>query len=51
MASLPKTEMTEDAIIRQLVRLLALCDEAGLDLDLMLNSARFIYDGDVEVGT
>ena len=48
---MPKADSLDDAIIRQLVRLIALCEQHGLDLDLLMHEAQLIYDGEPEVGS
>jgi len=49
MSHSPKVETVEDAVIAQLVRLIELCEEHGLDLELMMNAAWFRYDGEPDV--
>ena len=51
MTHSPQAENLEDAIIRQLVRLIELYEQHGLDLDVMMNSAWHIHDGEPEIGT
>jgi hypothetical protein len=51
MSHSPKVETIEDAVIRQLVRLMGLCEEHDLDLDLMINAAQLIHSGEPEIGT
>jgi hypothetical protein len=41
----------EDAIVQQLVRLIELCEQNDLDLDLMINSAWHIHSGEPEFGS
>ena len=44
-----KAGTLHDSIIRQLVRLINLCEQHGLDLDLLMNSARHIHSGEPDV--
>lgn len=51
MSYSPKVETVEDGVIRQLVRLIELCEQHDLDLDLMMNAAWHIHSGEPEFGT
>jgi len=42
---------TEDAIVAKLVQLIRLCQERGIDLDLLMDEARRIHDGEPYFGT
>lgn len=44
-----KTETLHDSVIRQLVRLIDLCEQRGLDLDLLVSEARHIHSGQPDV--
>jgi hypothetical protein len=44
-----ETAIDEDAITRQLIRLIELCEAAGIDLDLLYNAAWFEYRGESDV--
>jgi hypothetical protein len=41
--------MTEDAITAQLVRLIQLCEQHGLDLDRLMMEAKHIHNGEQDV--
>jgi len=45
------SDIDEDAIVRHLARLIALCESRGLDLDLLMNSAWHLHTGEPEQGT
>ena len=42
---------TEDAITAQLVQLITLCEQRGIDLELLMAEARRLYDGEPEIGS
>jgi hypothetical protein len=49
MAHELRPPIDKEAIISQLMKLIALCEQHGLDLNLLINAAQFRHDGEPDV--